>query len=301
MIALGRKLFFDRSLSVNGTMSCGMCHVPEQSFTSNELATPLGVEGRSLRRNAPTLLNVAYATALFHDGRDVYLETQALMPLIDRVEMANPSLGHLIARLREAPDYASAFEASFGGPVSAHTLGQALAAYERTLLSGNSPFDRWRYGNEPEAMRPEAVRGFALFAGKAGCANCHLMGEWHALFTDYDFHNTGTGELRRRAGDAPVSIALAPGLTVNLARLVVRSVTPRMTVVWRSPAGRRICTGSRPLACATWPSAPPTCTTARWRASIRSCATMTATAPVRPDKTLGSGRSTCLEEKSAIL
>jgi len=224
MIALGRKLFFDRSLSINGTMSCGMCHVPEQGFTNNELATPLGVEGRSLRRNAPTLFNVAYATALFHDGRELHLETQALMPLIDRAEMANPSLGLLIARLRGNPWYADAFATAFGEPVNARSLGQALAAYQRTLLSANAPFDRWRYGNDPKAMSGEAIRGFALFAGKAGCASCHLIGERHALFTDYGFHNTGTGELRRRGGDGSVSIALAPDLVVNLARRIVQSV-----------------------------------------------------------------------------
>lgn len=224
MISLGRKLFFDRSLSINGTMSCGMCHVPEQGFTSNELATPLGVEGRSLKRNAPTLLNVAYATALFHDGRELHLETQALMPLIDRAEMANPSLGLLIARLRRDPGYAGAFAAAFGEPVNARSLGQALAAYQRTLLSANAPFDRWRYGNDSEALSAEAIRGFALFAGKAGCASCHLVGERYALFTDYGFHSTGTGELRKRGGDGPVSIALAPDLIVNLARHVVRSV-----------------------------------------------------------------------------
>jgi cytochrome c peroxidase len=224
MISLGRKLFFDRSLSSNGTMSCAMCHVPEQGFTNNELATPLGVEGRSLRRNAPTLLNVAHATALFHDGRDGDLETQALMPLLDRREMANPSLGHLIARLRQQPEYATAFKVAFGTPVNAHTLGQALAAYERTLLSANAPFDRWRYGNEAEAMSPEAARGFVLFAGKAGCASCHLIGERHALFTDYGFHNTGTYELRGRGSTAPVSIKLASGFIVELPRHVVRSV-----------------------------------------------------------------------------
>jgi cytochrome c peroxidase len=101
---------------------------------------------------------------------------------------------------------------------------QSLAAYERTLLSGNSPFDRWCYGNEPKAMSPEAVRGLALFAGKAGRASCHLVGERHALFTDYDLSNTGTGELRRRAADGPHSIALAPNLIVNLAAHVVSSV-----------------------------------------------------------------------------
>jgi cytochrome c peroxidase len=222
MISLGRKLFFDRSISINGTMSCGMCHVPEQGFTSNELATPLGVEGRSLKRNAPTLLNVAYATQLFHDGRELRLETQALMPLIEKAEMANPSLGLLIARLRGDPRYADAFLTAFGEPVNAHSLGQALAAYQRTLLSANAPFDRWRYGHDSKAMGPEAIRGFALFAGKAGCASCHLVGEQHALFTDYGFHNTGTGELP--GDDGSVSIALAPNLVVNLARHVVRSV-----------------------------------------------------------------------------
>ena len=87
-IALGRKLFFDRRLSFNGTMSCAMCHVPEQGFTNNELATPIGVEGRSLKRNAPTILNVAYSRHLFHDGREVSLETQVVAPLIARDEMA---------------------------------------------------------------------------------------------------------------------------------------------------------------------------------------------------------------------
>jgi cytochrome c peroxidase len=239
MISLGRKLFFDRSLSVNGTMSCGMCHVPEQGFTNNELATPLGVEGRSLRRNAPTLLNVAYATALFHDGRDVALETQALMPLIDKTEMANPSLGHLIARLRQDREYATAFEVAFGEPANARTLGQALAAYQRTLLSANAAFDRWRYGNEAAAISPEAARGFALFTGKAGCASCHLIAERHALFTDYGFHNTGTHQLRRRGSEASVSVKLATGLNVDLPRHIVRSVAePEFT-----DAGRLEVTG----------------------------------------------------------
>ena len=112
---LGRKLFFDRRLSFNGTMSCAMCHVPEQGFTSNELRTPVGNEGASLRRNAPGLVNVAYHPRLFHDGRDGALETQVWGPLLAPDEMANPSLGHVLDRLRELPDYAGLFEAAFAG------------------------------------------------------------------------------------------------------------------------------------------------------------------------------------------
>ena len=226
MIALGRKLFLDRRLSVNGTMSCATCHIPEHGFTNNELATPLGVEGRSLRRNAPTLLNVAYQASLFHDGRDVSLETQALMPLIDSSEMANPSLGLLIERIHRQPHYRAGFDAAFGEGANATNLGRALAAYQRTLLSANAPFDHWRYGNDHDVMSAEAIRGFELFSGKAGCASCHLVGERYALFTDHDFHNTGIGELRRRetTSDAPVSIELAPGLVVALAREAIRAV-----------------------------------------------------------------------------
>ena len=109
-------------------------------------------------------------------------------------------------------------EASSGSVAAARDL--AL----RQLVGRNAPFDRWRYCNDSEALSAEAIRGFALFAGKAGCASCHLVGERYALFTDYGFHNTGTGVLRRRGGDGPVSIALAPDLIINLARDVVRNV-----------------------------------------------------------------------------
>ena len=137
-IALGRRLFFDRRLSVNNTMSCAMCHVPEQGFTSNELATPIGVGGRSLKRNAPTILNVAYAGHLFHDGREISLETQAVAPLIARDEMANPSIGWLVARIARLADYRERFEQAFGGGPSMERIGQAIASWERTLLSGDS-------------------------------------------------------------------------------------------------------------------------------------------------------------------
>jgi cytochrome c peroxidase len=224
-VALGRDLFLDRRLSGNGTMSCAMCHLPEQGFTSNELARPVGVEGRSLRRNAPTLFNVGYVERLFHDGREIGLETQALGPLVERTEMANPSIGAVVARLAALPEYRDRFEAAFGAGPSPDRIGQALAAYQRTLLSGDSPFDRWRYAGEAEALSPRAVEGFRLFTGRARCAECHTIGERHALFTDGEFHDTGIGRRRAAARLAPaVPVEIAPGVTVAVPRAIVDSV-----------------------------------------------------------------------------
>ncbi|HEY8369914.1 MAG TPA: cytochrome-c peroxidase, partial [Thermodesulfobacteriota bacterium] len=214
-VALGRKLFFDRRLSRGGTMSCAMCHLPEQGFTSHELARPVGTEGRSLRRNAPTILNVAYHGRLFHDGRETSLETQALAPLLDRNEMANPSLGIVVETIRALPDYRGLFEAAFGAGPSPDRIGAAIASYERTLLLAGSPFDRWRFGGEAGAMTPEALEGFRLFTGRAGCATCHTIAADHALFTDQQFHDTGVAA-RRAAPAEPVPVELAPGLVVPL-------------------------------------------------------------------------------------
>jgi cytochrome c peroxidase len=192
-IALGRKLFFDRRLSFNGTMSCAMCHVPEQGFTNNELATPIGVEGRGLRRNAPTVLNVAYQQLLFHDGRETALETQVIGPLLALDEMANPSIGYVIAKIAALSDYAGLFERAFGAGPAIGRLGQAVASWERSLLAADAPFDRWHYGGEAAALSERQRRGFALFVGKAGCVACHQIGEDAALFMDGAFHNTGLG------------------------------------------------------------------------------------------------------------
>ena len=223
-VELGRKLFFDRRLSVNGTMSCAMCHVPEQGFTSNELRIPVGNEGASLRRNAPGLMNVAYHPRLFHDGRDGALETQVWGPLLAPDEMANPSLGHVLDRLRDLPDYAGLFEAAFAGRgASADTVGAALASYQRTLVAGDSPFDRYRYAGEDNALSAEEKAGHAIFTGKGRCAACHLIGERDALLSDFRYHNTGIGWLRsqERAG---IEVELAPGVRAHMSAAVVRSI-----------------------------------------------------------------------------
>ncbi|MCB1745764.1 MAG: c-type cytochrome [Gammaproteobacteria bacterium] len=218
-VALGRKLFFDRRLSHNRTMSCAMCHIPEQGFTNNEVATPVGVRGRSLPRNAPTTYNVAYQRSMFHDARDTSLENQIFGPLLSPDEMANPSVGFLLETIAGAPDYAGLFEAAFGGPVDVIKLGQALASYQRTVLSGNSPFDRWHFGGESDAVPDAARRGYALFTGKAGCVACHALGERDALFTDHGLHNTGIGYVlvagRAERKDA-VKVELMPGVVVPM-------------------------------------------------------------------------------------
>jgi cytochrome c peroxidase len=217
-VALGRKLFYDRRLSHNNTISCAMCHVPEQGFTVNEMATAVGIEGRSVRRNAPTLYNVAYATRLFHDARETTLEQQVWGPLLAANEMGNPSAGFVLERIRGLPDYRGLFEAAFAGKgPGMETLGKALAAYERTLVSANSPFDRWYFGGQPDALPAAAVRGFRLFTGQAGCSRCHTLEAAHALFTDHALHNTGIGY--RSSFDKPVaaSIPVAPGESLTLA------------------------------------------------------------------------------------
>ncbi len=226
-IALGRKLFFDRRLSLNGTQSCAMCHIPEQGFTNNELATAVGLEGRDVGRNAPGLYNVAYLKRLFHDARERTLEHQAWAPIINPLEMANPSMGLVLERLRTLPDYGGLFESAFGGQgPGMDALGMAIASYERTLLVGNSAFDRWHYGGESDALGETARRGFALFTGSAGCSGCHLIGEHHALFTDEGLHNTGAGATKRSDAVAQtLRVQLAPGVYGEVPAATVNAVS----------------------------------------------------------------------------
>jgi cytochrome c peroxidase len=224
-IELGRKLFYDRRLSLNNTFSCAMCHIPEQGFTSQEQATAVGVEGRTVRRNSPTLYNVAYAEKLFHDGRESSLENQVWGPFLAHNEMANPSVGFVVDKLKALPDYQGLFEKAFKRGVSMETLGQAIASYERTLVSGNSPFDRWRYGKQADALSPQAKQGFELFTGKAGCSQCHAIGERYALFTDNQLHNTGLGyKESMRKEPAKQQVQVAPGVSVNLDSSAIQQV-----------------------------------------------------------------------------
>ena len=227
-IELGRKLFFDRRLSINDTLSCAVCHIPEQGFTNNELRTPVGVEGRAVLRNSPTLYNVAYQEHLFLDGREISLENQVWQPMTAHNEMAAPSIGYVIRKIRRMRDYDGLFEQAFvGRGPDILTIGQALASYQRTLLAADSPFDRWYFGGRSDAVDESVKRGFALFSGKAQCVICHRVGDDHALFIDHEFHNTGLGYAASVSGRGPETtrVQLAPGVFTEISRAAVDAVT----------------------------------------------------------------------------
>ncbi|MFA6052452.1 MAG: cytochrome c peroxidase [Methylobacter sp.] len=224
-ISLGRKLFYDRRLSLNNTFSCAMCHIPEQGFTSNEMATAVGIEGRTVRRNSPTLYNVAYFKSLFHDSRETTLEQQIWGPLLAHNEMANPSIGYVIEKIKNSADYNKLFQQAFRKEPSMETIGMAIASYERTLNSANSAFDRWYYGKDKTALDDKARRGFELFNDKANCSGCHTVTPNYALFTDNDNHNTGVGyaEAMGKTGEKQ-RVQVAPGVYVDVATALVNSV-----------------------------------------------------------------------------
>lgn len=226
-IALGRQLFFDRRLSLNDTFSCAMCHIPEQGFTSQELSMAVGIEGRSVRRNTPTIYNTAYATRLFHDGREFTLAQQIWAPLLAKNEMGNPSVGYVINKINTLPGYVEKFRRAFNGQgVNMQTLGEAFAAYQMTLLAGDSDFDRWYYGGDEQAVSPEVKRGYRLFTTKAGCVSCHSIAENYALFTDNELHNTGLGYQQSMGIRSEFTrVNLAPGIFADVEADIIDSVS----------------------------------------------------------------------------
>ena len=188
--------------------------MPEQSFTQNELATSVGFEGKSLRRNAPTLLNVALQDSFQRDGAKASLEAQVWGPLLAHNEMANGSVAVVVERINSLPDYAGLFEQTFAGKSADEiSIGQALASYERTLLAGNSRFDRWYFGGAANALSAAEQAGFRVFMA-ANCNACHFIDEQAAPFTDNRFHNTGVHAAQQRNASRPISVQLAPGVKI---------------------------------------------------------------------------------------
>ncbi len=215
-IDLGRQLFFDRRLSANDTLSCAMCHIPEQGFTQNELATPVGHQGKGVRRNVPSLYNVVFVQQLFLDGRESSLAEQVWSPLLAHNEMANQDRQSVIAKIASVETYAQQFEGLYPDGLSERSLGLALSAYQRALLSGDSDFDRWYFAGGARSMdnySAEAALGFALFREK-GCIGCHQLGDDSSLFSDGGFYNTGVGYLRQQRGVRLDKVQLAPGVYV---------------------------------------------------------------------------------------
>jgi cytochrome c peroxidase len=167
---LGKKLFFDRRLSGDGTMSCATCHIPDLAYTDGQEIS-LNYPTTRNWRNTPTLINIAFFKNLFHDGRVTSLEDQALFPVMSSFEM-NLNLDYLEEKLRVVPEYVAAFKQVFGGDISRERVAMAIAAFERTLVSVNAPLDRYLNGDR-SALSEDAKKGYELFTGKGKCTECH--------------------------------------------------------------------------------------------------------------------------------
>ncbi len=211
-VDLGHKLFFDPRLSGTSTMSCASCHNPGLSW-GDGLATGVGSSANKLGRRSPTILNLAWADALMWDGRAGSLEQQATGPIEEPGEM-NQSMPRLLTTLGDIPGYRDAFKIVFPGePISATTIAKAIATFERTIVSGQAPFDRWIDGDEG-AIDDAAKRGFVMFNTKANCSACHSG--WR--LTDDSFHDIGLpdqdlGRGKLVAGVEPLQHAFkTPGL-----------------------------------------------------------------------------------------
>ena len=195
-IALGEQLFHDVRFSKTGDVSCATCHDAEKAFTDSPLKTSEGIEKLTGTRNAPTVVNAAYFATQFWDGRSPSLEDQALHPFLNPVEMALESHQPILDIVRTDPEYVEAFQQVFGKTGDAITMDEvtkAIAAFERTQIAGDSPFDLWYYGGDASALTEQQQRGFELFINQGRCVSCHVIEQTQALFTDNRFHNIGVG------------------------------------------------------------------------------------------------------------
>jgi cytochrome c peroxidase len=193
-IALGRRLYYDPMLSKDGTISCASCHQPDFGFADPRQFS-IGVKGGTGDRQAPSVWNAAYYTTQFWDGRAASLEDQAVGPMANPIEMAH-TIEEIEKMLSADASYVAAFEKAFGpGPITGQNAAKAIASFERTVLSGNSAFDRFQYGGDQTALSDQAKLGLEVFRNpeKGNCAKCHTIDEGYALFSDSKFHNLGVG------------------------------------------------------------------------------------------------------------
>jgi cytochrome c peroxidase len=196
-IALGQKLFFDGRLSADKTVACSTCHDPARAFTDGRTVS-IGIHGRAGQRNAPTILNALFNKTQFWDGRVKTLEEQAALPIVNSVEMGQPSLDAAVARIGAIGEYQRAFRRVFGRPPNGADLLRALASYERTQLAFDSPFDHYISGDK-NAIDASATRGWIVFNTRGRCNKCHALTEDRrdaTNFTDNGFHNIGIGIVR---------------------------------------------------------------------------------------------------------
>jgi cytochrome c peroxidase len=185
-IELGKQLYFDPRLSRDNTVSCATCHDPEKGWSNGD-AFATGVRGQVGGRSAPTIVNAAYADLQFWDGRAHRLEGQALGPIQNPIEM-DLTLDEVVAKLNKISGYREAFQKVFGTDVTADGIAKAIASFERTCLSGDAPYDRFKAGDST-ALSEAAQRGMKIFFGKGQCSSCHVG----PSFSDFSFHNIGVG------------------------------------------------------------------------------------------------------------
>ncbi len=185
-VALGKLLFFDTRLSKNHTIACATCHMPALAFTDGQPVST-GIHRQQGGRSAPTAINRLFSAAQFWDGRAATLEDQSVGPFVSPVEHGFANHDELVAKLNSIKGYGPLFQEVFGGPVTTARIGQAIASFQRTLVSGNSPYDRHTSGNESAALSDSAKRGLQVFRGKGLCFTCHSGFN----FTDEKFHNLG--------------------------------------------------------------------------------------------------------------
>jgi cytochrome c peroxidase len=194
-IKLGDKLFHDARFSADGKVSCSTCHDKAKAFTDN-LPVSQGFNGLTGTRNAPTVINAAYMTTLFWDGREPDLEGQSKQPPINPVEGGLQDHGPILQVIRGDAAYRQAFQEVFAivpEQITMDHVAKAIASFERTIGAGESAFDRYYYGGDTGAMNEAQIRGLALFVGQGRCVSCHRIEQTQALFTDNRFHNIGVG------------------------------------------------------------------------------------------------------------
>jgi cytochrome c peroxidase len=187
-VELGRLLFFDKRLSKNNTIACASCHLAQFAFTDGKNVST-GIHGFKGGRSAPASINRVFSTAQFWDGRAVTLEEQSVGPFINPVEHGFRNHDEMIAKMKKIAGYRKLFQQVFGTDVTIGGVGKAIASFQRTILSGNSPADRFDQGQEEKAISPAAQHGLVLFREKARCTKCHSGFN----FSDEKFHNLGIG------------------------------------------------------------------------------------------------------------
>lgn len=194
-IVLGKRLFEDKRFSADGTISCATCHDPGMAFADGE-STAEGINKLKGTRNAPTVINAAYYGAQFWDGRRSSLEEQAKDPFLNPIEHGLTSHDQILEIVRQDASYHAPFRSVFGMEPKDITIDhvvKAIASFERTVISGDSPFDRYLYGGDKTTMSESAIRGLEIYRTKGRCQDCHTIGQTNATFTDNKFHNVGVG------------------------------------------------------------------------------------------------------------